>query len=343
MGERISVIGWTPRGDRPTELAEELGGTARVIFTPRLARRRALVPLRYLVCAVLQVAHLVRHRPEVVVVVNPPLWPGLIAWTYSALRRGRFVLDSHPGGFGAQGHTVERRLQPLHRFLVRRAAGVLVTTEHWVRLVEDWGGTATVVHEPPRERGTAPPDVPDAGRRPVVLYVSIFAPDEPVAPVLAAARLRPDVDWWITGDPARARDDVLADVPDNVRLTGYLDPVEYDRALAGAEVVLALTTEPTSIMRAAYEAVHARRPLVVSDHAAVTEAFPHAVPTGHDAAELAASVGSVVDDLPTARGRTDAAYRHLEQRWREQLADLEALIHGGPTVPAPPTEVVTSS
>jgi glycosyltransferase involved in cell wall biosynthesis len=328
----LLVVGWTRRGDRLVELADEIGGEARVIFTPRLAAR-PLIALRYLSCAALMVAHLVRRRPRIVVVVNPPLWPGVIGWLYARLTGARFLLDSHPGGFGAQGHTVEQRFQWLHRFLVERSDGVLVASPPWVDVVESWGGRARVVHEPPRDRGLR--RAPHAGHaaesvpRPVVLFVCIFAPDEPIAEVMEAARLRPDCDWWITGDPTRAPADVLADAAPNVHLTGYLGPDEFDAALGRADVVLALTTEPTSVMRAGFEAVDARRPLVVSDFTAVTDAFPYAVPTNNDAASIARAVGRAVDDLETAKATTELAHRHHTERWDRQLAELCELIHGG--------------
>ena len=328
----VMVVGWTRRGDRLVELAEEIGGDARVIFTPRLGAK-PLIALRYLSCAVLMVGHLVRERPRTIVVVNPPLWPATIGWLYARLTGARFLLDSHPGGFGAQGHTVEQRFQWLHQFLVARADGVLVASSPWVDVVESWGGRARVVHEPPRDRGVSGSEdssgALERSSRPVVLFVCIFAPDEPVAEVVEAARARPDCDWWITGDPSRAPADVLADSPPNVRLTGYLGPDEFDAALGGADVVLALTTEPTSVMRAAFEAVDARRPLVISDFPAVTEPFPYATATSNDGASIARAVGRLIDDPEIARSTTELAHRHHTERWDGQLAGLCELIDGG--------------
>ncbi len=328
----LMVVGWTRRGDRLVELADEIGGEAQVIFTPRLAAR-PLIALRYLSCATLMIAILVRRRPRIVVVVNPPLWPGVIGWLYARLTGARFLLDSHPGGFGAQGHTVEQRFQWLHRFLVERSDGVLVASSPWVDVVESWGGRAQVVHEPLRDRGVgalagARPRTQNV-KRPVVLFVCIFAPDEPVTDVLEAARLRPDCDWWITGDPSRAPAGVLADAGSNVHLTGYLGPQEYDAALGRADVVLALTTEPTSVMRAAFEAVDARRPLVVSDFSAVRDPFPYATTTANDGESIARAVGGVIENLESARSTAELAHRNHAERWDRQLAGLCSLIDGG--------------
>lgn len=328
MRTRISVIGWTRRGDRLRDLAEAIGGEARVIFTPRLAASRQLVPLRYLTCALIMVGYLLRRRPTVVIVVNPPLWPAFIALAYCRINGARLILDSHPGGFGAQGHGLERRFQVLHRFLVRRAAGVLVTTDDWVEVVEAWGGTGRIVHEPPRPKATAAPRE-DPNRRPVVLFVCIFAPDEPVDAVIQAARQVPGCDWWITGDPAKAAPGSLDDLPANARLTGYLGPREYEEALDEADIVLALTTEPTSIMRAAYEAVYAMRPLVVSDFPAIAATFPYARRTSNDGSGIARTVEALVDALPAVVATTPDAYRAQVELWNHQLTDLCELVRGG--------------
>ena len=62
--------------------------------------------------------------------------------------------------------------------------------------------------------------------------------------------------------------------PPNVTFTGFLPSEEYERALLDADVIMTLTTEPSSIMRAAYEAVYARRPLIVTDWPLGRETVP---------------------------------------------------------------------
>lgn len=319
----LMVIGWTRRGDRLHELADELGGRAEVVFTPRLTAR-ALVPIRYLVCALGTIVALVRHRPRRVVVVNPPLWPAVLIWSYASLTGARWYLDSHPGGFGAQGHDVERRLQPLHRFLIRRANGVLVASRPWVDVVESLGTPAVVVHEPPRPRGHRGRHRPND--RPIALFVGVFAPDEPYDAVVDAARLLPEVDWHLTGEPDRAPAGLIAAAPANVVFTGYLGPAAFDAALAEADVVIALTTEPTSVMRAGFEAVDSGTALVVSDHPLVVDAFPAAAATPNAARNIAAAVADLIADPEATRRRVAAARQHHVEQWAAQRHDLIALV-----------------
>jgi len=87
---------------------------------------------------------------------------------------------------------------------------------------------------------------------------------------------------------------VLAAAPDNVHFVGYLGPEEYRTAIEQADVVVALTTEPTSIVRAGYEAVYARRPLVISNWAPGIDAFPLAAASENEPEALAAAFDVVV-------------------------------------------------
>jgi len=108
--------------------------------------------------------------------------------------------------------------------------------------------------------------------------------------VCAAAALLPDCDVLVTGDPAEAPARLVESAPANVSFVGFLDTAAYRREVERADLVVALTTEPGSVMRAAYEAVYAERPLVVSDWPLLRELFPAAVHARNEAESLAAAV-----------------------------------------------------
>lgn len=320
-------VTWQRHAGRAEEVAHALGGRPLHVFFPALTRR-PLVPLRYVLSIVSTAVRLVRLRPRAVIVTNPPVFPGLVVAAYCAATRRPFLLDNHTGAFGVKGNLVSKRLLGVTRWLARRAAGVMVTVEEYVSLVESWGGRGIVVHEAPPRRAVQAP--PSTDGRPRVLFVCVFAPDEPVAEVLDAARRLPEADVAITGDVAKCPPGLLADLPPNVELTGFLDLDAYAAELARADVVLALTTEPTSIMRAAYEAVYARRSLVVTDWPALREVFPYAHPSANRGADLADAVRTAVAGAdPEVLG---AALRAQEARWQGQLAQMRAAL-GGRTVP----------
>ena len=321
-------VTWQRHGGRAEEFAHVFGGCAVHVY-PRALSKRRWVLLRYLVSVIQTAAALVRQRPAAVVVVNPPVFPGLVVAAYCRLTGARFLLDSHTGSFGVKGNAIAARSLGITRWLARRSAGVMVTTTSWVAEVQTWGARGLVVHEAPPSWTV---EAPRRTSRPQVLFVGVFSSDEPVEQVVAAADLLPEVDLLVTGDVARAPAGVVAGAGGNVVFTGFLNQQGYRALLETADVVIALTTEPTSVMRAAYEAVYARRGLVVSDWPALREVFPLARHRGHDPASIADGVReALADDPDTANARAQRAFDGQVARWDDQLAAMrEALALPGP-------------
>jgi hypothetical protein len=226
------------------------------------------------------------------------------------------LLDSHPSSFGRKESWIWARMLPVHAWLARRSAATLVTTEELAEVVRSWGGRPLLVHEAPGDWVFDPS--PTGATRPRVLFVTIMSSDEPIAAVVEMARRLPDIDVLVTGDPALAPAALRHDVPPNVVLTGYLDHDRYHEAVRGADLVLALTTEPTSVMRCAYEAVYAGRPLLVSDWPALRPLFPFAELSPNDGPALADSVRRALDRGEALRRDAEAARRDQERRWAEQ-------------------------
>ena len=157
-----------------------------------------------------------------------------------------------------------------------------------------------------------------------MLCVGRFAPDEPVREVLDAAALVPEIDVALTGDPSLCPPELRDHAPAHVRFLGFLDAAHYRQAVIDADAVLTLTTEPGSVMRAAYEAVYARRPLVVSDWPVGRALFPAAVHVVHTPDALAEGLRRLVAEYPSLRASAESARRAQLERWNAQLAELTA-------------------
>jgi hypothetical protein len=287
-----------------------------------------MTPVRWAVQALATIAFLARDRPKAIIATNPPVWLGLIAYAYSTLRRSPMVLDSHPGGFGAQEDRVAARLQALHRWLVRRVAAVLVTGEPWSSQVRQWGGTPIALWEAPVP-WSVPVLEPRADGAPLrVLYVGVFGVDEPVGLFVQAVNGLAGVEVAITGDPRRAPSGLLESADANVTFVGYLRGNYYVDAIARADLIVTLTTEATSVMRAACEAVWAERPLLLSDSPATREAFPWAVHVANDVEAIATAIGALRDDLSAATADLVTAREAQEKAWDEQLDALKTALRG---------------
>jgi hypothetical protein len=320
----VSFIAWSSVAGRSQEIAGALGGDSKCFYDFGFVDKR-LIPLRYLASALRTVLFLARRRPRAVIASNPPVFPGLIAYLYGRLSGAPVVLDSHPAAFGFyESKKMVQLTMPIHRYLVPRVRATIVTGGELVDRVRAEGGTAAVVHEAPPPWQVAPPQ--PLGTPPVVLYVGIFADDEPAAAVAEAARAVPEVEFWMTGDVRKCPPALLATKPENLRLTGFLGPDEYREAIERADVVMALTERPEAVNRAANEAVFATRPLILSDWPTLAEYFPHAIRVSNSAAEIARGVREAITRHEQLRAVTADALVEQERRWASQLGRLEELV-----------------
>jgi glycosyl transferase family 4 len=317
----VAFIAWSPVAGRPLEIARALGGEARNFYS-RGRFGKLSVLLRYARSAVDTAHYLRERRPRAVIVTNPPLIPGLLAWAYARKNGARVALDSHPGGFGLQGDRVSRALQPLHAWLARRTTATLVTDQRLAERVRAWGGRAEIVHEAPVDWASGNGRPQSGHAHPRVLFVCVFQRDEPVAEVIEAARRAPELDVRVTGDLGKCPDKLREGAPANVRFTGFLSGDDYGRAVSDADVVLALTTEPSSVVRAGYEAVYAEQPLVVSDWPASREVFPHALHVENSPPAIVAGLRQAVSDRERLLALAPQALTLQETRWEQQLEAL---------------------
>lgn len=321
---RPAFIAWT-QSARPRELALATGATYSIVYV-KLLSRVSLAPLRYLLSAVGSSWFLLRNRPSVVVATNPPVFPALIAHLLSPLTGSELILDSHPRGFGYKGSAVGQLMAPIHRYLMRRARATLVASPELAQRVVESGGLPLILHEaPPEWEMYAEPSLSDV---PKVLWVTIFASDEPLDAVLAAARELEDVHFMITGDRRRAPASLIQQAPANVEFTGFWVDEGYARLISEADVMLVLTTEPASVPRAAFEAVEGLRPLVLTETPDLRELFPAAVFVDNSPSGIAAGIREAIARHAELVSVASEVRDTQRRRWRRQQRQLEALLEG---------------
>lgn len=290
LGPRALFVSWIRHHGRSEDLALALGADCEFVAVGRLTNRRS-APLRHLWQALVTLQLLAARRPRVLVVMAPPALLVLLGLLWARLTGARLVVDAHSKA--AVGRTWSSRL-------AARADLVLVTLPSLAAAFP----RAVALHDPPARAVTA------AEHDEVVFPASWYA-DEPIEDVLDAAAQLPDVRFAITGTPPS---DLV--VPPNVRLTGFLPRAEFLALVAGAPLVLALTTRESTMQRAAYEAVAAARPVVASDTQALRSYL-------FDAAVYA---GSLPQAIRSALGRLpELAQASARVREEQRVAFDEAL------------------
>ncbi len=271
------------------------------------------------------VVYLLACKPRAVIASNPPIFPGLLAFAYGWAFRVPVILDSHPASFGIYDtKKFVAAMMPVHRFLLPRVTATIVTIDELVQEVNRQGGRAEIVHEAPPLWEVDP--VKDLGERPQILFVGIFADDEPTELVIEAARRLPGIDIAVTGDLRKCPRDLLRSSPANVRFTGFLGPEEYRGAIERANFVMTLSRTSEGVSRAANEAVFARRPLITSDWPATQQYFSKAVHVSNTVQGIVDGIGDALQRYDELRIAAEEARTMQERRWEQQLEVLRELI-----------------
>lgn len=328
VDNRVFVV-WEPSNSRSETIANEFGATCYYVHFLAL-KKPWIAPLKYLHHAIRTLAILIKQKPSVVFVQNPPLFAPLVVWLYCRATGTSMILDSHTGVFVESKWTW---LSGLHRFLARRAEVNIVTNEHLRGILEDWGARTFVIADVPVDCATV---TPCATSRDVVTVINTFSYDEPIDEVLRAARLLPGVHFNVTGDSARSDPALVELAGANVTFTGFLSRQQYIETVAASAAAVVLTTANHTMQRGAYEAMSMGVPVVTSDWPLLRSTFFKGVIHVDNRAE---SISNAVQKILANRDRYVAEIldlrRHRRLIWSDKRAEFANLYlrsapgHGG--------------
>lgn len=259
-------IAWAPYLRRSQVFAREIGCRLYLIHYLRY-QSHPYAPIKYVLQTVRTILVLLRERPRVIHVANPPFVCGLVVAGYCFVSHAKYVLDHHTGAF----HRIWRWALPVQKFLARHAASNIVVNMHWANIVQSWGGHVTVLVDPFSDLPSGSPFAVKEGFN--MVYVNTFAPDEPLNAVIGAAAQLPDIQFYITGDLQRAKKNFLKELPSNVICTGFVPDDQYIGLLREADAIMALSIWDHTLQRGGCEAISVGKPLVTSDWPYLRQVF----------------------------------------------------------------------
>ncbi len=215
-------------------------------------------------------AILFRQRPSAVFVINTPVFAPLCVYAYCCVAGIPYVMNIHGHSFTGRRWGWSR---PLQRFLARSARINLVDFSAYKRLFESWGARALILADPLPKLSCIDQKTPAKPGEFSLTVVSTFAPDEPLDLVLGAARLLPEVQFYILGDTALADRKLLDSASKNVSFTGYLKADAYWNQMSSSQAVMTLTTNPDSLVAGGIEGLILGKPLILSRQPVLVEYF----------------------------------------------------------------------
>jgi len=259
-GKKV-FIAWAPYSQRSRSLADELGMDLHLIHYFKF-QRPAIAPLKYVPQAILTLVMLLKMRPYIVFVQDPPIFAAFSVFLYSMLtaRRAKYIVDAHTG---ALLHPFWKPFRWLQKFLYRQALTVITTNLPLTERVKSWNAESISLIGPPIV-------IPGGESMPLsnqfnLVLVNTFSPDEPLSVVMEAVKGRSDVHLYITGDVKKAPPQMLKNKPANVTFTDFLPDDDYYKLLRGTDGVIVVTDTDYTLQLGALEAIAVGKPIITSD------------------------------------------------------------------------------
>jgi glycosyltransferase involved in cell wall biosynthesis len=326
----VHALVWAPEEVRTELYANKLGATLHHVHFFQY-KRPLYAPFKYPLQWLKTWQILFSQRPKYVYVTNPPIIAGLCVYFYCLVTGAKMVMDTHSPALYSQkwGWTV-----PLQRWVAQRAMMNIVDQDRFKRLFEGWGAKAIILEKPPKG-ALAVFDLskltknPDTGKYEVAV-VNTFAEDEPLQPILDAAKQLPDCQFHITGNLKKADPEMVKTAPPNCRFTGYLRGLDYWNLLYNTRVTIVLTTFEYSLLGGAQDAAVLHKPTIVSDQPALREYFTQGTVFAANTADgLAAAIKEVQQREADLITDTAALLEERQVKWDQNFSTLLKLIGKG--------------
>ena len=316
-----AFVSWIGYHGRSQGFIDRLGLTP--IYVSYLRQRDIIsAPFKYGPSFASTLRRLHKVKPEVVFVMDPPVFSVAAVFAYCRPRRIPYLMDCHSGVFNSPKW---RWALPLQRYFGRRAAGVIVTNPVHLEEVASWPAKGVIVGDPPPILESGPAK-PTPASPPWIFVIGVFGKDEELPRVLEAAARLPGVGFRISGDTRRAEKAWLDDHPDNVTFTGFLSNEDFWSHVRGASAILTLTTREDTILRGGWEAMFMEQPLITSGTAALRRYFSRGtVFVDHDPAAIAAGVEYALSHLDELRLQAKALREEKYAIWRQERSELQRL------------------
>jgi hypothetical protein len=333
MNLKTIFIVWYPYARRAETLASELNGQVHFLYKTRL-KGPLQTPLRYLAQVRDTWRILEQERPDAVLVQSPPIFAALVVALWCQWRgqtrpsgggRVRYVIDCHTGTFY---DSKWRWALPLLRLISHRATAILSSTMNPESLLRSWQVEGFFLADgiPTLSPPSGSRDWQGQARVGIIGSLGI---DEPVAETFAAARLLPHVTFYMLGDPTKLHEDLLAQKPDNVILTGFLRGGDYTQLLQNMHGLAVLTKQPRDLSCAAYEAVAVGKPAVISEDSDNIHYFTRGFIYVQNTPEaIAAGMQKMLDEQERLIPKVIALRTELIAERQPKIEKLAALLRG---------------
>ncbi|MDQ1257098.1 MAG: hypothetical protein QG656_1699 [Candidatus Hydrogenedentes bacterium] len=315
--DRRVFISWWKYTSRPDSFARAMG--AENYF---MGQGENWGLLKYLPRAWHCALTLLRRRPRLVFISNPPTCAPCLVWLYCRLFNAKYCMDSHTSAFDRPRWLF---FMPVHAFMARRAIWAATTNQELTNRVDAMGAAGVVVPDIPFDWPNT--SYPVDKNKFSIAFICSFDIDEPILEAFEAARRMPDVQFYVTGNAKKAAPEIHANRPENVTFTGFLSNDDYAGLVRSVSAVLVLTTLDFTMQRGGSEAISAGKPLITTNFQMLKDVFyKGTVHVNNSPESIIDAVRTIQRDRARFEREMDEMRAERQARWETIKADLEQRI-----------------
>jgi glycosyltransferase involved in cell wall biosynthesis len=265
-------IAWVPFQRRSVSLKQYFGYELK--FLTLSFKNRWLRPFEYVIKSIQTLIAFISYSPQVVWLQLPPTPLLYLGWFYQSVswQKVQLIADCHNATFRSPWIRLPGVISLLNR------CELVIVHNDWVAdqamklgIFQD---KLYVLEDPPAEIDCDRFPASSEFTHPWFLFPCSFNQDEPIATVVDTARRLPEYRFVLTGNPARAKGiHNLTNLPENLKLTGFLPKEDFDRLLCQADVILGLTKFEGIQLSVANEAIGVGKPMVLSNMNTLKQLF----------------------------------------------------------------------
>ncbi len=266
--------------------------------------------------------YLLKRRPQLVFVMNQPIFLPLTVFLVSRFVRVEYVIDSHSGLFNKPQWNWSL---PVMKYAYRHSLFSIVTNQYHRELAESWGGKVEVLGALSVKEE---PVIPfERSEEPSLVVIGTFAQDEPTQEVLEACRRLTGVRFYITGALKNAPPDLVSSAPENVIFTDFQPRPDYVGLVQAMDGAIILVKNDHVMQMGAYEAMSWAIPIVTSDWAVLRENFYRgAIFVDNTAQDIERAVKELLSQLDHYRAEVAELRCERQDYWDNTIARINEYI-----------------
>lgn len=337
---RIICITWTPAGSRRIiDISELL--MAEIWNYSIFYKQKLMSILKYFIQSVMTLIHLIKRKPDIIVVQNPPIFAALICILFSRIQKTKIVIDHHliwsMSGF-IKNRILIAVIKKVEYYCLKKAYLNTTYADDWEKELEKMGSVNTItIYDYVEKSWLREANISIRNNFPIDSKIVLMgcgtghSLEKPDILIEAGKNIK-NLIIVVTGklkdiNPHIERAKQLKAT--NVIFPGFLSDSDYRGLIATCNFVANISDEPFGIPHTITEAFASSRPIIISNNPAIEKMLGKDYPLliqNNDVESVRKGLVTALQKEEELTKDIEILYKQLAKRRFEQVKELFLLL-----------------